>query len=268
MNKRSIKKDKCELYNQLCEDDFLSPLVYAGEIIIHKKDDYSFAIHKRTGVIIRFKTIAKSNNKISQITILESGCISYIMKELSTEEMAIGISKYRDLILLLNRILQGTEMIQTEDNINQFRNCTAVVLSILYQNFPNPVEIDTFFIEGEGLKKEKRVLVNYDDEVSSWNKNGHTSENNPVKETIIVYKNTIKFLYDEGYIRCSELDLGSGLRKFYDCVLTSKGLAALGKIDVERKVSWGEKIHTALKDGQYKVVQDIAQKFIIEVLLR
>lgn len=70
MNKRSIKKDKCELYNQLCGDGFLSPLVYAGEIIILKKDGCSFAIHKRTGVIIRFKTIAKSNNKISQITIL------------------------------------------------------------------------------------------------------------------------------------------------------------------------------------------------------
>ncbi|EDU8162964.1 hypothetical protein CSU90_005682 [Salmonella enterica subsp. diarizonae] len=158
-------------------------------------------------------------------------------------------------------------MIQTEDNINQFRNCTAVVLSILYQNFPNPVEIDTLFIEGEGLKKEKRVLFNYDDEVSSWNKNGYTSENNPVKETIIVYKNTIKFLYDEGYIRCSEPDLGPRLRKFYGCVLTSKGLAALGKIDVERKISWGEKINTALKENKYTVIQGIAQKFIMEVLL-
>lgn len=267
MNKHAIEKKKCELYKQMCEDDFLAQLVYSGKIIILEKDGYSCALHKSTGIIITFKAIAKSNDKISQIIKLESGCISYIIKTLSSEGMAIGIYKYRDLILLLNRILQGTEMIQTEDNINQFRNCTAVVLSILYQNFPNPVEIDTLFIEGEGLKKEKRVLVNYDDEVSSWSKNGHTSENNPVKETIIVYKNTIKFLYDEGYIRCSEPDLGPGLRKFYGCVLTSKGLAALGKIDVERKVSWGEKIHTALKDGKYKVIQDIAQKFIMEVLL-
>lgn len=51
-------------------------------------------------------------------------------------------------------------------------------------------------------------------------------------------------------------------------VIITKGLAALGKTDVERKVSWGEKIHTALKDGKYKVIQDIAQKFIMEVLLR
>ncbi|EDW0613224.1 hypothetical protein JP88_004684, partial [Salmonella enterica subsp. enterica] len=90
MNKRAIKQDKCELYNQLCEDDFLSPLVYAGEILLFRKDGYLCALHKKTGVIITFESITKSNNKTSQIIKLESGCISYIMKTLSSEGMAIG----------------------------------------------------------------------------------------------------------------------------------------------------------------------------------
>lgn len=267
MNELGIKKDEYKLNKLLCDDNFLSPLVYTGEIIILKRGGSSFARHKRTGVIITFEVISKPNKKNSYIIKLKSSGFSYTMKPCPSGGMAIGISKYRNLILLLNRILQGTEMIQTEDNIDQFRNCTAVVLSMLYQNFPNPVEIDAFFIEGKGLEKKKRVLVNYDDEVSIWNKNGYTSENNPIKDAIAVYKNTIRFLYDEGYIRCLESDLGSNQRKFDNCVLTSKGLAALGKIDVERKISWGDKIHTALKDNKYTVIQGIAQKFIMEVLL-
>jgi len=257
-----LKTDECKLNKLLCDDNFLSPLVHVGEIITLKKGGSSFALHKRTGVIITFEIIYKNNKKNSYIIKLKSGNFSYAMKPCPSEGMVIGISKYRDLIL--NRTLQGNEMIQTEDNIDQFRNCTAVVLSILYQNFQTQWKS---MPSSKGFEKKKRVLVNYDDEVSIWNKNGYTSENHPMKDAIAVYKNTIRFLYNEGYIRCLESDLGNDQRKFDNCVLTSKGLVALGKIDVERKISWGDKIYTALKDNKYTVIQGVAQKFIMEVLL-
>lgn len=266
MSELKLNKDK--LYKKLYEDDFLSSMVHSGEIIIVKKNSFSLALHKSTGTFIMSEFIDKDSEcSRKYIMTLDSGDFSYTIGDGPAKGMVNGVSKFRDLVLLFERVLQGTEMVKKEDNIAQFRKSTAVVLSILYRNFPNPVDIDTFYIEGKNVKKGKRILDNYDDEISIWNKNGNTSQNNPVKDAIVVYKNTIKFLYDEGYIRCSEPDLGADQRRFDDCVLTSKGLAALGKIDVERKVSWGDKINAALKDGKYKVIQDIAQRFILEVLL-
>ena len=147
-------------------------------------------------------------------------------------------------------------------NIGQFHKCVAVVLNLMYENFPNPIDIDTFYIEGEGVQANKRVLVNFDDEMRSWEEPGNTSESNPIKSEISVYKNTIFFLRDEGYIQSKEPAHGQGQRTFSECRLTSKGLTALGRVGVKEKINWGILIHSAIKDGKYKSLQDMAVKVL------
>jgi len=58
-------------------------------------------------------------------------------------------------------------------NIDRFHDCTAVVMDILYKNFPNPKDIDVYFIEPKSSRQ--RALVNYDDEQRSWG-NGEECE--------------------------------------------------------------------------------------------
>lgn len=147
-------------------------------------------------------------------------------------------------------------------NIDQFHKCVAVVLNLMYENFPNPIDIDTFYIEGEGVPANKRALVNFDDEMKAWEKPGNSSESNPIKSEIAVYKNAIFFLRDEGYIQSKEPKHGQGQRTFSECKLTSKGFAVLGRVGVKEKINWGSLIHSAIKDGKYKTLQDMAVKVL------
>lgn len=147
-------------------------------------------------------------------------------------------------------------------NIGQFHKCVAVVLNLMYEHFPNPINIDTFYIEDRSLPKHKRALVNYDDEMNSWEEPGNNSERNPIKSELAVYKNTVFFLLDEGYIQSEEPTHGQGQRLFRECKLTSKGLTALGRLGVREKINLGRLLHSAIKDGKYKVLQDLAVKVL------
>lgn len=147
-------------------------------------------------------------------------------------------------------------------NIDQFHKCVAIVLNLMYENFPNPTDIDTFYIEGKETPADKRALVNFNDEMRSWEEPGNKAENNPIKREIAVYKNAIFFLRDEGYIQSKEPTHGQEQRTFFECKLTSKGLAALGRVGVKENIHWGRLIHSAIKDGKYKSLQDLAVKVL------
>ncbi|MFM0366327.1 hypothetical protein [Paraburkholderia sediminicola] len=148
-------------------------------------------------------------------------------------------------------------------NIENFHKCVAVVLNKMYENFPNPIDVDTFYIEGDGIPSGKRALVNFNDEMRAWDVPGNSSENNPVKRELAVYKNAIFYLRDEGYIRTDEPKHDDAQRTFTRCRLTSKGLTALGRVGVKERASWGSMIHAAIRDGKYKVLQDLASKVLI-----
>lgn len=151
-------------------------------------------------------------------------------------------------------------------NIDQFHKCVGVVLNLMYENFPNPIDIDALYIEGKGVQEKKRALVNFDDEQKAWEQPGNSSESNPIKSEITVYMNSIFFLRNEGYIQSKEPSNGQFQRTFFECTLTSKGLAVLGYRGVKEKINWGRLIHTAIKDGQYKLLQDIVVKILSEKL--
>lgn len=148
------------------------------------------------------------------------------------------------------------------DNIEQFHKCVAIVLNLMYENFPNPIDIDTFYIEGEDVPSIRRALVNYNDEMESWRKPGNSPERNPVKMEISVYKNSLFFLRDEGYVQTKEPEHGQGQRTFRECRLTAKGLAALGRVGVKEKINWGQLIHSTIRDGKYKALQNLAIKVL------
>lgn len=147
-------------------------------------------------------------------------------------------------------------------NIEKFHKCVAVILNLMYENFPNPVEIDTLYIESKDAPASKRALVNFDDEMICWKIAGNSVDDNPVKKEIIIYRNSIYYLRDEGYIRTANPEHGKNQRTFYECVLTSKGLSALGQIGVKEKISWGTLIHTAVREGKYKTLQDLSIKVL------
>lgn len=147
-------------------------------------------------------------------------------------------------------------------NIDKFHKCVAVVLNLMYENFPNPIDIDTYYIEGKGVPVSKRALVNFDDEMMSWEDPRNSVESNPIKSEIAVYKNSIFYLRDEGYIRSKEPTHGQGQRVFSECKLTPKGLTALGRVGVKEKINFGNLIHSAIKDGKYKSLQDMAVKVL------
>ncbi|MES2298678.1 MAG: hypothetical protein V4582_16660 [Pseudomonadota bacterium] len=147
-------------------------------------------------------------------------------------------------------------------NIEHFHKCVAVVLNSLYENFPCPIDIDTFYIEGEGRPTSERALVNFDDEQKTWTLNGDNSQSYSIRRLIVIYKNTMYYLRDEGYIRMAEPSHGQDQRGFFECVLTSKGLSALGRIGVKERTNWGTLIHLSIKDGKYKLLQDLAIKVL------
>ncbi|HEX2604991.1 MAG TPA: hypothetical protein VHL60_10010 [Oxalicibacterium sp.] len=147
-------------------------------------------------------------------------------------------------------------------NIGQFHKCVAVVLNLMYENFPNPIDVDTLYVEGSGIPAKKRALVNFDDEMRSWREPGNSSQDNPIKREMTVYMNAMFFLRDEGYIRSREPMHGQAQRTFSECKLTSKGLTALGRIGVKEKINWGSLIHSTIKEGKYKSLQDLAMKVL------
>jgi hypothetical protein len=132
----------------------------------------------------------------------------------------------------------------------------------VYENFPNPIDIDTFYIEGQKVPANKRALVNFDDEMEALQEPRYSSGTNPIKSEISVYKNAIFFLRDECYVQSKEPTHGQGQRTFSECKLTSKGLTALGRVGVKEKINWGSLIHSAIKDGKYKTLQDMAVKVL------
>ncbi|MDN3526151.1 hypothetical protein QWY79_12835 [Halomonas sabkhae] len=144
------------------------------------------------------------------------------------------------------------------DNIKVFKSCAAVILDILYQSFPNPVDLDILYLEPE---RRTRQLKNFDDEMKSWDA-GHTVDENPVKPHLEIYRNSIYYMIAEEIITCNETKHGESQRTFYACRLTSKGLRVLGRSYLKEKESIGTKLHAALKDGKYKVVQDLVKQLI------
>lgn len=141
-------------------------------------------------------------------------------------------------------------------NIDTFHTCISVILNRLYENFPNPIDIDVFYIEDK--ESSARILNNHDDEISCWHEADNTSSENPIKDEIHIYRNSIYFLMEEKYLRAEKPEDGPVQRTFSGCVLTSKGLAALGKMGVKQKFNWGEVLHSAIRDGKYKTIKDVA----------
>lgn len=155
------------------------------------------------------------------------------------------------------RALHGYEVVVSNlKNIETFHTCVSVILNRLYENFPNPIDIDIFYIEDRN--SPKRILYNYHDEMGCWEDEGNTSSDNPIKDDIDIYKNSLYFLIDEQYLGADKPKHGQNQRTFSGCVLTSKGLAALGKVGVKQRVNWGELLHSAIRDGKYKTIRDIA----------
>ncbi|MAQ34110.1 MAG: hypothetical protein CL542_08725 [Alcanivorax sp.] len=151
-------------------------------------------------------------------------------------------------------------MVSNLENIDTFHTCVSVVLNRLYENFPNPIDIDVFYIEDKNLSS--RVLYNYDDEMGCWDEEGNSSSDNPIKDDIYIYKNSIYFLIDEEYLRADKPEHGQNQRTFSSCVLTSKGLAVLGKVGVKQKFNWGEVLHSAIRDGKYKTIRNVAENIL------
>src|SRR5690348_5838539 len=147
------------------------------------------------------------------------------------------------------------------ENIQQFRRCVGVVLSKLYDNFPCPIDIDVYYIEGN--PRLGTALVNYDDEMKSWNTPGNTIEGNPIKAELLVYKNSIYFLLGEGYVHVSETPVhGQTQRRFCGVTLTSKGLAALGQHDPVDQAPIGNALHAAIRDGKYALLPGLITKLL------
>lgn len=172
-------------------------------------------------------------------------------------DRAIGHSSFQS-----SRVLH----MQTKNelsNIENFHKCVAVVLNMMYENFPNPIDVDTLYVEGIGIPREMRALVNFNDEMRAWELPGNSCEENPVKRELTVYKNAVFYLRDEGYIRTDEPVHRDAQRTFTRCRLTARGLTALGRIGVKERASWGNMIHLAIKEGKYKVLQDLASKLLI-----
>lgn len=93
-------------------------------------------------------------------------------------------------------------------NIDDFNRGCALALATLYRRFPVPWDIDITALEAG------QVAAN------------DTPDRQAERQAI--YAATLKFLRDEGYIRFS----GSDIRElvFLECVLTSRGLAALNRV--------------------------------------
>jgi hypothetical protein len=146
-------------------------------------------------------------------------------------------------------------------NIETFRKCAGVVLNQLHHSFPCPISIDVFYIEGD--PRSGNALVNYGDEMRCWTDLGNSVDSNPVKSEINVYLNTIHFLVREGYVSVSVLPQhGQHQRLFEEAVLTTKGLAVLGRADPLTKSTIAQEIDSIVREGKYEKLQDLVMKLL------
>jgi hypothetical protein len=134
-------------------------------------------------------------------------------------------------------------------NIDTFDAGVALIMGKLYESFPNEIQLHSnelahlsFTEEEWGLAKESTEALH--------------AKVNALHEVYTIYYNTAYFLLAEGYIR-GERHRDSTVVS--NCVLTSKGLAALQRVPKSlraKKVSVGDLLVEFGKDATKSVAKE------------
>lgn len=101
-----------------------------------------------------------------------------------------------------------------------YKKSRKVILKLLNDSFPTPVDIDIFYIEGENPPSDRK-LKNYNDVMHSWDK-GYSYNDNPIQNELYVYRETLRVLVDEGLVSHESEDQ-KNRRLYVRCKLTPKG---------------------------------------------
>ncbi|MDR3387720.1 MAG: hypothetical protein P4L92_11760 [Rudaea sp.] len=134
------------------------------------------------------------------------------------------------------------------DNIDRFNRLTLALLTILYADFPTPIDIDP--------------------KVIGANASGDDFEGDGGRERAFTWidaaGNTMAWLHDEGFFREQRQTLDG---KHLQVVLSIKGLATLGHIphsikENPEKSSFGTLAGKTLKSG----AKDIISEFVKEII--
>ncbi|WP_286292788.1 hypothetical protein [Vibrio apostichopi] len=101
-----------------------------------------------------------------------------------------------------------------------YKKSRKVILKLLNDSFPTPVDIDIFYIEGETPPADRK-LKNYNDVTRSWD-NGYSFDDNPIQNELYIYRETLRVLVDEGLVS-HETEDKENRRLYVRCKLTPKG---------------------------------------------
>lgn len=121
-----------------------------------------------------------------------------------------------------------------ETNIDEFNECTAVVLKQLYDAFPVPIKLDAWNLQQQS--DERRTLKTYGDHPE-----GSAELSPDVTRSLSIYRWAIQFLIHEGFIRDIAEERNRKLQEFRgnaplaasaspifeSVVLTARGLSIL-----------------------------------------
>jgi hypothetical protein len=134
------------------------------------------------------------------------------------------------------------------ENIDRFNRLTLATLSLLYEYFPNPIEIDS--------------------KILGINASGDNFEGEGGGERAFTWmgsaRDTLNWLSTESFLRHDGTTLEGG---FHRCVLTAKGLATLGHIPHSIKEnpaheSVASLAQKTLKSGAKDVISDFVKEII------
>ncbi|WP_154174210.1 hypothetical protein [Vibrio metoecus] len=101
-----------------------------------------------------------------------------------------------------------------------YKKSRKVILKLLNDSFPTPVDIDIFYIEGKTPPSDRK-LKNYNDVMRSWD-NGYSFDDNPIQNELYIYRETLRVLVDEGLVS-HETEDKDNRRLYVRCKLTPKG---------------------------------------------
>ncbi len=115
----------------------------------------------------------------------------------------------------------------------------AVILDKLYQAFPLriPLRDNSFDDEADGSVVDGA--------------------------TLLIYRDTIRFLNDEGFLRYESWSAGSTIY-FESVSLTAKGLAVLNTVPdvLKEKTTLGEKLRNSLRSGSSEALKTLVNQII------
>lgn len=142
-------------------------------------------------------------------------------------------------------------------NIDQFNQVTGAIFAHLYQNFPNPIRIDSTLI---GIEI---TGIQFYDPVNEVGQGGFYALSKSEQDKVVLIQNTAIWLARSGFIRYAS----TGWYGLDDVTLTLEGLELLKAIPKSLGPSLGDQLIEAAKTGVTGKLKDLTSELISKAVI-